>query len=164
MPDQKIIDEIAKLLLGRKHTVSVAESVTAGNVQAALSLGEMAGMFLQGGITAYNLVQKRDHLQVDISDAVASNCVSELVSSQMADAVCRMFSSNWGIAITGYATAFPPHTDEGLFACYAISFEEKTVSKGTMNTSAKSARSVQLDYTEQLLKVFAKALKRGNRK
>ncbi|RYG46557.1 MAG: damage-inducible protein CinA, partial [Chitinophagaceae bacterium] len=122
---EKIIEDLRKILTAKKQTVSVAESVTSGSLQTAFSLGEGASLFFMGGITVYNVVQKYLHLDVDISDAVASNCVSVEVSSQMAEAACRMFSSTWAIGITGYSTPMPPHTDNGLFACYAIALNGK---------------------------------------
>ena len=161
MSAQKIIDDITKVLLRKKQTVAVAESVTSGNIQAALSLGDDAALFLQGGITAYNVVQKCDHLAVNLSDAIASNCVSELVASQMAESVCSLFSSSWGIACTGYATPFPPHTDGGLFACLAIAFNGKVVRKATIKSVAKTAKNVQLEYTEKVLGEFLTAIRKG---
>ena len=158
MINQKLIDKIAKALLQKKETVGIAESVTSGNMQAALSLGESAALFLQGGITTYNVVQKCDHLGVDLSDAITSNCVSQEVSSQMAESACTLFSASWGIACTGYATHFIPHTDKGLFACYAIARNGKTVKKGRISSSARTARNVQLDYTEKVLSEFLKVI------
>lgn len=48
-------DHIKTILIERKQTVAVAESVTAGLLQVRLSLAENAREFFQGGITAYNV-------------------------------------------------------------------------------------------------------------
>ncbi len=161
---EKLIDDIRKILIQKKQTVSVAESVTSGSLQVALSLGEGASLFFMGGITVYNLAQKYFHLNVNLSDAVASNCVSIEVSSQMAEACCKMFSSNWAIGITGYATEMPPHTDEGLFACYAIAFNGKTLRSGKITSAAATAKKVQEEYTLAALGEFLKACKAARRK
>ncbi len=51
--DIKNIDEAGKILLKKRKTLAVAESVTAGNLQAALSLATYAQLFFQGGITMW---------------------------------------------------------------------------------------------------------------
>lgn len=160
MTIQKTIDAISKALLKRNETVSAAESVTAGNIQASLSLGDSAALYFQGGITAYNVVHKCDFLNVNLSDAISSNCVSEKVAGQMAVAACEMFSSSWSIACTGYATPFPPHTDDGLFAFYAIARNGKVLSARKITAHAKVAKRVQEEYTVTVLTAFLNLLRK----
>ncbi|RYF81161.1 MAG: hypothetical protein EOO03_16855 [Chitinophagaceae bacterium] len=157
---EKLVDDLRKILIAKKQTVSAAESVTSGMLQLAFSLGEGASLYFMGGITVYNIAQKNSHLNVDLSDAVATNCVSVEVSAQMAEACCEMFSSTWAIGITGYATEMPPHTDKGLYACYAIAMKGKTVKSGKLAASAGTARKVQEEYTNLVLKEFLKVLKK----
>lgn len=57
--DEDIVNDIKDLLADRKETLSVAESVTAGHLQAAFSSALEATKFFQGGITAYNAGQKK---------------------------------------------------------------------------------------------------------
>lgn len=52
--DETVINVIRDLLISRRQTISVAESVTSGHLQAALSSADNAMEFYQGGITAYN--------------------------------------------------------------------------------------------------------------
>ena len=52
--DEEVINQIKEWLTAHKQTIAVAESVTAGHLQAALSSAVEASKFFQGGITAYN--------------------------------------------------------------------------------------------------------------
>src|SRR5688572_23353288 len=118
--DLIIPDRLRDLLLERKQTVAVAESVTAGHLQVAFSMAERASEFFQGGITTYNLGQKARHLHVDPIHALSCDSVSEIVAAQMANHVTRLFMSDWGIAITGYASQVPEENIYDLFACYSF--------------------------------------------
>ncbi len=51
--------------------------------------------------------------------ASVCNCVSEKVAHEMALEVCKLFISDWGLAVTGYASKVPESNNE-LFAYYAI--------------------------------------------
>ncbi|MEO5601480.1 MAG: nicotinamide-nucleotide amidohydrolase family protein [Cyclobacteriaceae bacterium] len=103
----KALEILKNYLVTRNQTISVAESVTSGHLQAALSLANQATAFFHGGITAYNLGQKARHLSVNPIHALGCNCVSEKVAEEMAINVRRLFSSDWSIGITGYAAPVP---------------------------------------------------------
>src|SRR5205809_1610359 len=109
MFDKITLQEAADILFRKHYTLAVAESVTAGLLQAAFAAAENATAFFQGGITAYNTKQKYMHLHVDILHAVSCNCVSDAIASQMASGVSKSFLSNWGIGVTGYASPLPGH-------------------------------------------------------
>src|SRR3954466_4454845 len=97
------LQSIKTILTNRKEKIAVAESVTAGDIQAAFSLSENALQFFEGGITVYNLQQKVRHLQINAENAKACNCVSEQTAAEMATGVSALFAVDWGISITGYA-------------------------------------------------------------
>lgn len=156
---RKNLDAITKLLLEKKQTVAVAESVTSGSLQTAFSLGDRASEYFMGGVTAYNVVQKVELLNVHPSDAVACNCVSENISQQMCRSVNELFSSYWAIAVTGYASPLPPFTDNGLYACFAISRNRRVVKKGTIKCKEMDAEDVIKYYTEKILGAFLKELR-----
>ena len=127
MYDGQVINSIKEILVKRRQTIAVAESVTAGHLQAALASAENASQFFQGGITAYNLGQKSRHLKIEPIHAESCNCVSDKVAIEMAYEVARLFSCDWGIAITGYAAPVPKYSIDELFAYYAISFQQKNI-------------------------------------
>jgi PncC family amidohydrolase len=152
MYSTKEIAGIRKYLSTHQHTISVAESVTSGHLQAALSLAEGALEIFQGGLTAYNLGQKARHLHVDPIHAQTTNCVSQKVADAMAIHVAQLFSSYWGVAITGYAAPVPELGITELFAFYAVALEGRVVLRKKIFTREQEILKAQLDYTNMLLK------------
>src|SRR5215210_8871907 len=105
--NEQVIENIKDILISEKLTLSVAESVTSGHLQAAFSCAKDASKFFQGGITAYNAGQKCRHLNIEPIAALENNCVTEKVSCEMATQVNQLFISDFGIAVTGYAARMP---------------------------------------------------------
>jgi nicotinamide-nucleotide amidase len=154
-----IIQSIGNILIERQQTIAVAESVTSGNIQLALAAAVDASKFYQGGITTYNLGQKSRLLDVDPISAAACNCVAEHVAHEMALSVCKLFISNWGLAITGYASKVPESNNE-LFAYYAISYGSTIKQSGKIEPpDGGEPGEVQRFYTTQLLKEYEAMLK-----
>jgi nicotinamide-nucleotide amidase len=151
---RKIIDPIKNRLLKRNETISVAESVTSGLLQLAFSTAEKAMEFYQGGITAYNLGQKSRHLLVDPIHGISCNCVSEKIAADMALNVCKLFSSDWGIGITGFASPVPESGNK-LFAYYAIAWHGAVIKAKKIEPGKNSPLNVQLMYARYLLKDFS---------
>lgn len=147
-------------MIRHHETISVAESVTSGHIQASLSLAENAREFFHGGITAYNLGQKSRHLYVEAIHALQCNCVSQQVASEMARNVCRLFSSHWGIGITGYAAPVPEKGIEDLFSYYAISHNDQIVESGMIESAKSKPIDVQIFYANHALKSLAGHLKK----
>ena len=149
-----VIRELSFALYKRKETVAVAESVTAGFLQAALSSGENATAFFQGGLTAYNLHQKHTHLHVDIVQALSCNCVSEQTAVEMAQGVSRLFGTHWGLGVTGYAAPIPGRKMDKLFAFFAITYNHEPVYADKLILAIKEPLTVQLDYCNVILQFF----------
>ena len=152
--DKKIIRAIGKLLIKKKKTIAVAESVTAGNIQAGISLAKDASEFFQGGITAYNLGQKPRHLEVEPIHALECECVSEIISAQMAKQVSAMFSSDFGIGITGFASVVPEKGINKLFAFICIVFNGKVIAKKKVSSRMADPYDVQIAYSNAALKLL----------
>jgi nicotinamide-nucleotide amidase len=96
--------QLPVLLAGR--SIAVAESLTAGNLQALIASVSGASGYFLGGITAYNIDQKAALLGVDPAVAGPVNCVSEAVVRQMVAGIRRVTGADVGIATTGYAEAW----------------------------------------------------------
>jgi PncC family amidohydrolase len=148
---------IKDYLLQHQQTVAVAESVTAGLLQFALSGADDAIHFFQGGITAYNIGQKARQLHIEPIHAARCNCVDSRVAAEMAAHITQRFSSHWGISITGYATPVPESGNQ-LFAYYAIVQKDKLITSGKIQGGKGTAREVQLYYVNTVLGVFHKVL------
>ncbi len=151
---KKIIDEAGKRLVKHRATVAVAESVTSGNVQALFSLAENAISFFQGGITVYNIGQKCRHLLIEPTHALECNCVSKKISDQMALQVCNLFSADYGIGITGYASPVPEQNIEKLFAYISISKNRKIIVSKKINAPVGSQQQAQLFFTEKAVRML----------
>ena len=159
MYDLKIINKIKEYMLLNKQTVAVAESVTSGNLQAALSLAADASKFFQGGITTYNIGQKCRHLHIEPTHALSCNCVSQKIADDMAINACKLFLSDWGIGITGYAAPVPECSIEKVFAYYSFAFRNENAGSKKIETDKTDGLEVQQYYTMQVLTDFSLLLK-----
>ncbi len=94
-----------KQLMMRKPrlTLAVAESLTAGHVQARVAAVSGASNYFLGGVTAYSLEQKVKLLGVNRAHAKRVNCVSQRVAVEMAHGVMELFGADLAAATTGYA-------------------------------------------------------------
>lgn len=153
MFDQEIIDALKKILIDRQETLAVAESVTSGFLQAALSTTEDASRFYQGGITVYNLGQKFRHLNVEPIHAAAVNCVSEKVSGEMALHCSKLFNSHWSIGITGYSSPVPESGNK-MFAYYAIARQDQVLIEKRIDSDRKPGMDTQLLYVNDSLRTL----------
>jgi PncC family amidohydrolase len=157
------VERIAFRLIERKQSLAVAESVSSGHLQAAFSLADDARMFFQGGITTYNLGQKSRHLHIDPIHAGECNSVSVRVAKEMALNVTTLFSSTWGIALTGYAWPVPEFAVTQPFAFFAIASGERVVSSGRIATATKAGRASQEYFVQEVLRRFGKALSKASK-
>ena len=158
MFNAEIIDRIKDKLITSKQKISVAESVTTGLLQAAFGSAEFALQFFEGGITAYNINQKIRHLEIDRKKGEECNCVSEQTSNEMALGVCELFGTDWGIAITGYATAVP-ESDFKLFAYFSICFDREIKLTERIDLKDEKPEEAQLKYVNTILETFLKLLR-----
>jgi PncC family amidohydrolase len=154
----KKLKQMHDAFVKKNETISVAESVTAGLLQATLAQAEFASEFYQGGITCYNLGQKVKHLNVESIHAEKTNCVSEKVTAEMAISVCELFNSDWGIGITGYATPVPESKNK-VFAYYAIAHKGKIVARKKLSAKKQEPFEVQTEYMHAVLNQLLKSLR-----
>lgn len=153
------INNIRDILIGQKQTLAVAESVTAGFLQSAFSMVPNARDYFHGGITAYNLGQKVKHLSVDAIHAQHCDCVSDKVAVTMALNVTTLFASDWGIAITGYASPMPEKEQYNLFAWYGIAFRNEIKAHGKIEAPDNDDPVAVREYfTNTLIDIFKQSL------
>ena len=109
---------LKRLMLGPPRLkLAVAESMTAGGLQALIAAESGASEFFVGGITAYTIDQKVRHLGVSRAEAAPVDCVSAEVAWQMARGACALFGADVAVATTGYAepAAERGFAEAGLF-------------------------------------------------
>jgi nicotinamide-nucleotide amidase len=152
---KSVIDELKDSLVQKQQTLAVAESVTSGVLQAVCSAATEAAKFFQGGITTYNLGQKVLHLGIEPIHAEQCNCVSAETAAQMALGVAKMFRSNWGMAVTGYASPVPESNNK-LYAFCAISFNGEIVHEERIVPAASDFFPVQLEYALKVIELLKK--------
>ena len=172
MYNAQVISAIKDYMISHSQTLAVAESVTSGHLQAALSLASDASKFFQGGITAYNLGQKARHLHINPIHATSCNSVSEVIADEMALNAVSLFSSDWAIGITGYASPLPEFGIKDVFAFYAIAHRREIVHHGKITSDNKDPFEVQAAFANhvlnalhrQLLKTSSESPETGRRK
>lgn len=120
----------ARMLREPRRTLAVAESLTAGHVQARVAAVSGASNFFLGGVTAYTLEQKVKLLGVDRTHATEVNCVSARVATEMATGACELFGADVGTATTGYAEPSPADAIATPFAWWAIALRVRGTGRG----------------------------------
>lgn len=156
MFDQKVLTSIRNGLMTREESVAVAESVTSGLLQCALSQAKDASCFFQGGIVAYNIGQKARLLAVEPIHAQACDCVSEKVAQQMAANVAGNLRADWGISITGYAASTKDVSQPFVFYC--ITCHGKVIDSGRIVSSKKEGWLSQRFFVEKVLVRFGEII------
>lgn len=144
------VEYIRDFLIKQHETLAVAESVTTGLLQTAFGSVHKASKFYQGGITTYNIGQKYRHLLIDPIYCLECNCISQKVANAMALNVCKLFSSNWGAAITGYATP-TIEVDNKLFAFYAVAHDNKVLLEKEITPVNDVPSNIQSGYVNEVL-------------
>lgn len=100
--------ELKRLIRRRPAlTLAVAESLTAGNLQARVASVSGSSEYFLGGVTAYTLEQKAKLLAVNRAHAKKVNGVSQRVAVEMAAGACKLFGADLAVATTGYAEPAP---------------------------------------------------------
>lgn len=158
--DANVLKSIKINLSEKNLTVAVAESVTAGMIQNAVSQIDGASAVFQGGMTVYNLGQKTKQLDINPIAAEACNSVSEAIAQRLSLKIAEKFNAEIGIGITGYGEPLPEENIEAAFAYFAISLNGSIISSGKLE-GAKNADLYenQLRYTEFVLKNLAEKIK-----
>ena len=131
-----------KDLMPKGKTVAVAESLTAGLIQAALASVSGSSEFFVGGITTYNLEQKVQLLGVDRESAAKVNCVSRVVAHQMAEGVGKLFGADITVSTTGYAEPWPAGNVLHPHAFIAVRWDDKTAIYTLIGEASRESRNV----------------------
>ena len=101
---QKVLSrEIGEYLWRSGATLSTAESCTAGAVSAIITSIPGASGYFRGGVVAYADEVKQQLLNVPASLLEEKGAVSEEVAISMAQGVQQALSTDYAIAVTGFA-------------------------------------------------------------
>ena len=156
--------EFKKLLLRQPRlTLAVAESLTCGQVQAAIGAVSGASNYFLGGVTAYSLTQKVKLLGVNRAHARRVNGVSQRVAVEMAQGACVLFGADVAVATTGYAE---PNRAEGIRApmawwalCHVRHGGRAAIISGLIELPGATRGRAQQRVTQEVLNQLAAYLR-----
>lgn len=95
--------DLVHSLGARRATVATAESLTGGQLAAAITAVPGASAAFRGGVVAYATEIKTGVLGVDEQVVLRHGVVSGECAQQMAERVRTLLGTDWGVATTGVA-------------------------------------------------------------
>ena len=98
-----MLKNIIEFLKKEKQTLSVAESVTGGNLSSSFISESGASSFFLGSVVTYSKNSKIEILNISSEDLQNNSLVSEYVSKNMAKSCKKLFKSSYSISTTGNA-------------------------------------------------------------
>ena len=98
-----MLKNIIQFLKKEKQTLSVAESVTGGNLSSSFISESGASSFFLGSVVTYSKNSKIEILNISSEDLQNNSLVSEYVSKNMAESCKKLFKSSYSISTTGNA-------------------------------------------------------------
>ena len=102
--ESKVISrEVSQLLWEMEKTVGTAESCTGGRIAEALIAIPGASKYFKGGIVSYTDEIKESLLNVDPQIIEEKSAVCEEVACQMVKGACKILTTDYAIAATGFA-------------------------------------------------------------
>jgi nicotinamide-nucleotide amidase len=101
--DDKLEENLGKLLKEKKATVSVAESCTGGNIGRLITSIPGSSDYFKGGVIAYSNAIKENILNVSKRNIENYGAVSKQVVEEMAKGILDLFKTDFSIATSGIA-------------------------------------------------------------
>ena len=98
-----MLKNIIQFLKKEKQTLSVAESITGGNLSSSFISESGASSFFLGSVVTYSKNSKIEILNISSEDLQNNSLVSEYVSKNMAESCKKLFKSSYTISTTGNA-------------------------------------------------------------
>ncbi len=98
-----LAEKVAKSLIEKKKTLSLAESCTGGLLTHRLTNIPGSSQFLECSIVAYSNASKRKLLKIPLKCIKKYGAVSKETATLMAQNVQKIFKTDFGISITGIA-------------------------------------------------------------
>jgi nicotinamide-nucleotide amidase len=102
-----VAQEVHELLLARRETLAVAESLTGGALAATVVAVPGVSTTFRGGVVAYATELKSELLGVDAALLARKGPVDPEVAVAMAAGVRHRLGATWGLGTTGVAGPDP---------------------------------------------------------
>lgn len=106
-----MIKNIIEFLKKEKQTLSIAESITGGNLSSSFISESGASSFFLGSVVSYSKNSKIEILKISSEDLQKNSLVSECVCKNMAESCKKLFKSTYSISTTGNAG---PNTNDSV--------------------------------------------------
>lgn len=141
----------------KEISISTAESITGGRLQAFFTSESGSSDYFMGGICAYSLESKVQMLGVNRDLASESNCVHPEIAKQMALGAREVFGTDMSIATTGYEASFSHKGAQiDAIAYIAVSLNEEVHICEVIPTG--DTRTDRLEYVAKEALEFARSL------
>ncbi|MEV6279393.1 CinA family protein [Nocardia sp. NPDC051832] len=140
-----VTERLAALAADSALTIAVAESLTAGNLAAALGAAPGSADWFRGGIVAYSRTVKHDLLKVPPGPVVC-----EPAAKAMADGARTLLDATLAVAVTGAGGPDPQDGEPAGSVWFAVATPDETTAvhqhfDGTPEEVLDQTISVALD-------------------
>lgn len=143
-------EDLAEIALRKGVTISCAESCTGGLIGASITELPGSSTYFLGSAVTYSNDAKMSILGVEGSVLAEHGAVSDEVARQMALGACRLFSSDYSVAVTGIAGPGGATDTKPVGLVYiAVSDGSRCVS--TCNVFAGDRSSVRSETVDQAI-------------
>ncbi|WP_339750680.1 CinA family protein [Algoriphagus aquimarinus] len=149
---------IGRFCLDNKVKISVAESVTAGLLQVMLSTCEKAGLFYEGGLTAYSCAQKLTNLGIDRQECEKNEGVTMNIAELMALQIAQRFDTQLALGISGFASPIPEKGILELYAYSAIALNGEIVYAKRLEAVSENQIENQIHFAKDTIHLCARFL------
>ena len=156
--EEGLIESIVSQLLDKQLTISVAESCTGGFVSHCFTSKKRASNYFKGAMIAYDNDIKNKFLDIHHSIINEHGAVSKHVAELMAVNIRKKYTTDFGLATTGYVDVYFDGDKEcsNLYAWVSVSGSDFFKSKSVFLTK-KRIENISIVTTE-LLSLFRKEI------
>lgn len=152
--DIKIEEKLAQLLVGKRLTLSTAESCTGGNIAHVITSVAGSSAYYVGGVVSYSNNVKSELLGVLETEIEKFGAVSEPVVRHMADGVKKRLCTDCAVATSGIAGPGGGTNEKPVGTIWiAVSTPMGTITK-CLHTGSADRQSNIAEATEKALEML----------
>jgi nicotinamide-nucleotide amidase len=122
--DDTLASVVGKLLIGRKKTISLAESCTGGKISSTITDIADSSLYLKNSIVVYSNESKIKLLGVKESSINSFGAVSKQTAKEMVESILKLSSTDYALSVTGIAGPGGATRDKPVGLVY-IGFADK---------------------------------------
>ncbi|GAA5086843.1 CinA family protein [Nocardia iowensis] len=141
-----LAEELAEVVQRGDLTVAVAESLTAGQIAAALGAAPESAEWFRGGVVAYSAQVKRSVLGVPEVPVV-----SETAAKAMAEGVTSLMGSTLSVAVTGVGGPGPQDGEPAGSVWFSVAGKDVTASHRQFDGSPEEVLEQTVNHALELL-------------